>query len=135
MHPCGWGCVFLLGTGFARPVPACCRGEEGGVWHGTPLWCWSAGGGAYWPLANYRRPSLDPSPSAGGGAQRPLNPLMPPPLPPPGLSSPPNTPSLSGPLLFTPPFQTPHEPRAPPAHTDSCRAMSAFRLSSCCFDN
>ena len=58
------------------------RGPGGG---GTPSSCGirpfvllSAASGAYRPLATYRCPSLEPSPSAGGGAPRPLTPLCPP---------------------------------------------------------
>ena len=32
----------------------------------------SAAGGAYWPLTTYPCPSLEPSPSVGGGARRPV---------------------------------------------------------------
>ena len=60
--------------------PLCCgahslsaahvRGVRGGlVWHLGG--CWSAAGGAHWPIATHC-PSLGPSPSVGGGASRPL---------------------------------------------------------------
>ena len=54
----------------------------------------SAAGGAYWPLATHRCPFLEPFPSAGCGAHRPLTNLCPPsprlayPDPPPYPSSP-----------------------------------------------
>ena len=56
----------------ARPPCHCATGRRGGM---TPAvdCC-----GACWPLAPSRRPSLDPPPSAGGGAHQPLTPLCPP---------------------------------------------------------
>ena len=38
----------------------------------------SEAGGAKWPIATYRCPSLEPSPSVAGSAHRPLAPLCPP---------------------------------------------------------
>ena len=51
----------------------------------------SAAAGAYWPLAAYRCLSLEPFPSAGGGAHRPRTTMCPPSL------------CLSSPSLLTPP--------------------------------
>ena len=51
----------------------------------------SAAGGGYWPLATYRCPSLEPCPSAGSGAHRPLTTLCP------------RSPSLAYPYLPTHP--------------------------------
>ena len=83
----------------------------------------SAAGGAYWPLTTDPCTFLEPSPSVGGGAPRPLTPSCPPsacpyPLPMPGLpippSTPPSPPSVSdantapGPFLFHCPVSGPH---------------------------
>ena len=65
-------------------------GGGGGAWRPDGLL--SVAGGAYCPLAASPCPSLEPSPSAGGGAHRPLTPQVP------SLSL-----SLAHPHLPTPP--------------------------------
>ena len=103
VHTCVCMCACLR----ARLWVWCVRGLAR-----RPVVLLSAAGGAYWPLVIYPCPSLEPFPSVGGGAHRPLGPQCP------------ASPCLACPYLHTLPFPrevVPTESPDCPCFTAPCR--------------